>query len=181
MRFTPTPLPGAFLIDVEPLADERGLFARTWCRREMESRGLDSELVQCSVSFNAKRGTLRGMHFQTRPHEETKVVRCTRGAVFDAIVDLRPTSPAFRRWFGAELTAENRRALYVPKGCAHGFQTLVDDAEVLYQMSEFHHPESARGARWDDPAFAIAWPDVAQRTISDRDRAWPDFGVGAAT
>jgi len=175
MRFTPTPLAGAYLIDVEPVADDRGLFARTWCRREMEARGLDAGLVQCSVSFNKKRGTLRGMHFQASPDEEIKIVRCTRGAVHDVVLDLRAGSPTFGRWFAADLTADNRSALYVPAGMAHGFQTLVDNAEVLYQMSEFHRPESARGVRWNDPAFAIAWPSVAKRTMSQRDRSYPDF------
>ena len=175
MRFTPTPLAGAYVIDVEPLADERGLFARTWCRREMEARGLDSGLVQCSTSFNKWRGTLRGMHFQASPDQEVKIIRCTRGAIHDVVLDLRPGSPTFTRWFAAELSADNRSALYVPAGMAHGFQTLTDDAEVLYQMSEFHRPESARGVRWNDPAFAIEWPSVAERTMSERDRGWPDF------
>jgi dTDP-4-dehydrorhamnose 3,5-epimerase len=175
MRFTATPLAGAYVVDVEPVADERGLFARTWCRREMEARGLDPGLVQCSVSFNKKRGTLRGMHFQAPPDQEVKLVRCTRGAVFDVVLDLRQGSPTFKRWFAAELTADNRKALYVPAGFAHGFQTLADDSEVLYQMSEFHSPESARGVRWNDPAFAIDWPRAAKRTMSQRDRSYPDF------
>src|SRR6185503_10166303 len=130
MRFTPPPLAGAYVIDVEPVSDERGLFARTWCRREMEARGLDAGLVQCSVSFNKRRGTLRGMHFQASPHEEAKIVRCTRGAIYDVALDMRPDSPTFKRWFAAELTQDNRRALYVPAGFAHGFQTLADDTEV---------------------------------------------------
>jgi dTDP-4-dehydrorhamnose 3,5-epimerase len=175
MRFSQTPLAGAYVIDVEPVADERGLFARTWCRREMEEHGLDAGLVQCSTSFNRRRGTLRGMHWQASPDEETKIVRCTRGAVYDVVLDLRPGSPTFKRWFAAELTADNRSALYVPAGIAHGFQTLADDSEVLYQMSQFHRPESARGVRWNDPAFAIEWPSAAERTMSERDRNWPDF------
>jgi dTDP-4-dehydrorhamnose 3,5-epimerase len=179
MRFTPTPLAGAFVIDLVPLADERGFFARTWCRKEMEAQGLDGGLVQASVSFNRAAGTLRGMHFQAPPHEETKVVRCTRGAVHDVILDLRPASATFRRWFAAELSAENHRALYVPAGFAHGFQTLAPDTEVLYQMSEFHHPESARGVRWDDPAFGIGWPSAPSRTISEKDRSYPDWTEGA--
>ncbi len=181
MRFTPTPLAGAYVIDVEPAADERGLFARTWCRREFEEHGLVATVVQCGTSFNRKKGTLRGMHLQAPPHEETKLVRCTRGAVFDVVLDLRPRSPTFRRWFAAELSADDRRALYVGPGMAHGFQTLTDDAEVLYQMSEFHSPQSARGVRWDDPAFAIAWPDAADRTMSERDRSWPDFRPESAS
>lgn len=179
MRFTPTPLPGAFVIDAEPVEDERGSFARTWCAREMEAHGLDPRLVQASVSFNRLAGTLRGMHWQAEPHGEAKVVRCTRGRIHDVILDLRPSSPSFRRWFAAELTADNRRALYVPPGVAHGFQTLEDASEVLYQMSEFHHPGSARGVRWDDPAFGIAWPPAERRTISARDLGYADFDAEA--
>jgi dTDP-4-dehydrorhamnose 3,5-epimerase len=180
MRFTPTPLAGAWILDVEPIEDGRGFFARSWCRREMEEHGLSGALVQCSVSFNRAAGTLRGMHYQAPPHEETKVVRCTRGAVHDVIVDLRPASPTFRRWFASELSDENHRALYVPAGFAHGFQTLRADTEVLYQMSEFHREESARGVRWDDPAFAIEWPSAPSRTMSERDRSYPDFLGGSA-
>jgi len=175
VKFTPTPLSGAFVIDIEPIADERGYFARTWCTREMASHGLCTDVVQCNVSFNRRRGTLRGMHFQAAPHGETKIVRCIRGAIFDVIVDLRPGSPTVRRWFGVELSAANGRALYVPEGMAHGFQTLEDDAEVFYWMSEFHHPESARGVRWDDPAFGIEWPRAESRIVHPRDLAYPDF------
>jgi dTDP-4-dehydrorhamnose 3,5-epimerase len=175
VKFTPAPLEGAWLIDLEPIADERGSFARTWCAREMEAHGLATRVVQCSVSRNTRKATLRGMHWQAAPHEETKVVRCTRGAVFDVIVDLRPGSGTFRRWFGAELSAANGRALYVPAGFAHGFQTIEDDTEVAYQMSESHHPESARGVRWDDPAFSIEWPHAASRIIHPKDLAYPDF------
>lgn len=174
MRFTETALPGVFLIDIEPLEDDRGFFARLWCRDELARKGLASDLAQISVSFNRRRGTLRGMHYQVAPHEEVKLVRCTRGAIYDVLVDLRPGSPTYRRWMSAELTADNRRTLYVPKGVAHGFQTLTDDAEVLYQISEFHHPESARGVRWDDPAFGIEWPDQAP-ILSGRDSGYPDF------
>jgi dTDP-4-dehydrorhamnose 3,5-epimerase len=175
VKFTPAPLAGAWVIDLEPIADDRGSFARTWCVREMEAHGLVTRAVQCSVSRNTRKSTLRGMHFQAAPHEETKVVRCTRGAIFDVIVDLRPGSATFKRWFGAELSAANGRALYVPAGMAHGFQTLADDTEVAYQISEFHHPESARGVRWDDPAFSIEWPQAASRVIHPKDLAYPDF------
>lgn len=176
MRILDTAIEGAKLVELEPIEDQRGFFARSFCRREFEQHGLDPALVQCNVSFNHRRGTLRGMHFQRAPHAEAKLVRCTRGAIYDVIVDLRPQSPSFMRWIPAELSAENRRALYVPRGVAHGFQTLTDDAEVLYQMSEFYAPEAAAGVRWDDPAFAIRWP-IAAPIVSARDRAYPDFSV----
>lgn len=175
MKFTPAPLQGAWVIDLEPVADERGSFARTWCAREMETHGLVTKVAQCSVSRNTRKATLRGMHYQAAPHEETKVVRCTRGAIFDVILDLRAGSATFKRWFGVELSAANGCALYVPAGFAHGFQTLTDDSEVAYQISEFHQPQSARGVRWDDPAFAIEWPEAASRVISPKDLAYPDF------
>jgi dTDP-4-dehydrorhamnose 3,5-epimerase len=163
-----------FRIEPEKRQDERGFFARTWCRDEFAEHGLDSRLVQCSVSFNAKRGTLRGLHYQAAPHAEAKLVRCTRGAIYDVAVDLRPDSPTFLRHAAAVLSADNYAMLYIPEGCAHGFQTLAEASEVVYQMSEFYRPESARGVRWDDPAFAIAWPPD-QRTIAERDRQYPDF------
>lgn len=175
MRFTGTKLEGAFVIDLEPLSDERGFFARTWCRREWQQRGLNAELAQCSISFSAKAGTLRGMHYQADPHAEAKLVRCTRGRIYDVIVDLRPDSPTFTQWTAVELGADDRRMLYVPERCAHGFQTLTDATEVFYQISAFHEPSSQRGVRWDDPAFGIMWPDAAGRVISSRDRAFPDF------
>lgn len=165
---------GARLFDIEPALDERGFFARTWCRRELSEAGLDVDLAQESLSYNARRGTLRGLHFQRPPHEETKIVRCARGAIFDVIVDLRPESPTYLEWEGVELTAENRRALYIPKGCAHGFQSLAEDTEVLYQISSFFAPEAAAGCRYDDPAFAIAWP-LPVSVISERDRRWPPY------
>jgi dTDP-4-dehydrorhamnose 3,5-epimerase len=171
MIFQETPLPGAFVIEPERFEDECGSVARTWCRREFAERGLSAELVQCNTSFNTKKGTLRGMHFQVAPHAEIKLVCCTRGAIYDVIIDLRPDSPAYRRWVAIELTTENLRQLYVPEGFAHGFQTLVDGSEVFYQMSEFYHPESARGVRWDDPAFGITWP-LPVSVISPRDRAY---------
>lgn len=175
MKFTPTSLPGAYIIDIEPLPDERGFFARSWCRREFEQHGLDPDLVQCSVSFNVKRGTLRGMHYQGKPHEETKVVRCTYGAIYDVIIDLRPDSPTFKKWTGVELSAENRRMIYVPHGFAHGFQSLVDNTEVFYQVSRFYAPDFAKSVRWNDPAFGIVWPPAEERVISERDRAYSDF------
>lgn len=174
MIFRKTALKGAYLIEPEPLADERGFFARTFCRREFESHGLNPNLVQCSVSYNARTGTLRGMHYQAPPHEEAKLIRCTSGAIYDVIIDLRRDSPTFRHWTSAELTGENRLMLYVPEGFAHGFQTLRDATEVMYQISVFHQPESARGVRWDDTAFRVDWPP-AQRVISERDRHYPDF------
>ena len=176
MKFSPTALAGACIIDIEPVPDERGFFARSWCREEFARHGLNPDLAQCSISFNKKRGTLRGMHYQAEPHEETKVVRCTRGAIYDVIVDLRPESSTFRKWIAVELSADNRRMLYIPAGLAHGFQSLTDDTEVFYQISAPYHPESARGARWDDPAFGIEWP-VAERVISDKDRQYPDFAA----
>ncbi|HET8629275.1 MAG TPA: dTDP-4-dehydrorhamnose 3,5-epimerase [Thermomicrobiales bacterium] len=174
MRFTQTALEGVYLIGVEPIEDERGFFARTWCRREFGQRGLVADFVQCNVSYNRARGTLRGMHYQAPPHEETKVVSCIRGAIYDVVVDLRPESPTYRRWIGAELTEHNRDALYVPAGCAHGFQTLADDSEVFYQISAYYAPEAARGVRWDDPAFGIRWPEPP-RAMSERDRSYPDY------
>jgi dTDP-4-dehydrorhamnose 3,5-epimerase len=175
MIFTPTPLTGAYVVEMEPRADERGFFARIWCRREFEEHGLDGELVQSSISLSKSAGTLRGLHYQATPFEETKLVRCTRGSIFDVIVDLRPESRTFTRHVAVRLSSANRRMLYIPKGFAHGFQTLEHDTEVMYQMSEFYQPEAARGVRWDDPAFAIDWPDAANRIMNERDRSYPDF------
>jgi len=176
VKFSPTSLAGACIIDIEPVPDERGFFARNWCREEFARHGLNPDLAQCSISFNKKRGTLRGMHYQAKPHEETKVVRCTRGAIYDVILDLRPESSTFRKWIAVELSADNRRMLYIPAGLAHGFQSLTDDTEVFYQISTPYHPESARGVRWNDPAFGIEWP-VMERVISDKDRQYPDFAA----
>jgi dTDP-4-dehydrorhamnose 3,5-epimerase len=174
MIFAETALSGAFVIDPEPSEDARGLFARTWCARELQSRGLETRIAQCSTSFNKRKGTLRGLHYQVAPAAETKIVRCTRGALYDVIVDLRPDSPTFLRHVAAVLSAANRRMLYVPVGFAHGFQTLEDDTEIFYQISEFWAPEQARGVRWDDPLFGIAWPED-QRTIIERDAQFADF------
>jgi dTDP-4-dehydrorhamnose 3,5-epimerase len=174
MIFASTQLAGAFLIDIEPRKDERGFFARTWCRREFVAQGLESEIAQESLSYNRLRGTVRGLHFQHPPHEENKIVRCVRGAIFDVIVDLRQNSASYLRWQGFELTAENRRALYIPKGFAHGFQTLADHSETAYQISAFHAPQAAAGYRYDDITFRIAWP-LPVTMISQRDLDWPNF------
>ena len=172
--FVPTSLPGAFVIEIDRRDDDRGFFARTWCRREFAEMGLASNLAQCSVSYSRRRGTLRGMHWQSAPNGEAKLVRCTRGAIWDAIIDLRPNSPTYTRHFAVELTSESGRAIYVPEGFAHGFMTLEDDCDVLYQMSEFHEPSAARGVRWNDTAFGIAWP-LDDPIIHPRDASYPDF------
>ena len=176
MIFAECELSGAFLVDIEPRTDERGFFARSYCAEEFAQRGLGPELRQCSVSFNACRGTLRGMHYQAAPHEEHKLVRCTAGAIFDVIVDLRPASATYRRWFGVELTARNRRAMFIPPGFAHGFMSLADDSELYYMISVAHAPESSRGIRWNDPAVAIQWPQPPA-VISARDAAFPLLGA----
>jgi dTDP-4-dehydrorhamnose 3,5-epimerase len=173
--FVEAALRGAFLIDLEPSSDERGFFARTWCRREFQAQGLETNLAQCSVSFNARAGTLRGLHYQAPPYEEVKIVRCTSGALFDVIVDLRPESATYMKHYSVTLSSLNRRMLYVPRGFAHGFQTLEDSTEVSYQMSEFYEPAYSRGARWNDPAFGIVWPVAEHRIINPRDQAYPDF------
>ncbi|HWH12735.1 MAG TPA: dTDP-4-dehydrorhamnose 3,5-epimerase [Solirubrobacteraceae bacterium] len=176
MRFEQTPLPGAWVIDVDPLTDDRGWFARTFDATEFEARGLNSTVVQCNASFNVRRDTLRGLHYQADPHGETKLVRCVAGRIFDVAVDLRPDSLTFRRWHAVELTAANRRMFYIPDGFAHGFQTLTDDCELLYLMGHEYVPGAGRGVRFDDPAFAIDWPPASgERTVSERDRSYPDF------
>ena len=167
-------LQGAVLIELEPKTDERGFFARTFCADEFAQAGLNTNVVQCNVSFNKRKGTLRGMHYQKAPHEEAKLVRCTSGAIFDVIIDLRPESPTFKRHFSVILSAENRSALYVPEGFAHGFQTLRDNTEIFYQMSQRYQAEAAAGVRWDDPAFGIEWPPD-ERIITERDRTYPDY------
>ncbi|OLE53802.1 MAG: dTDP-4-dehydrorhamnose 3,5-epimerase [Cyanobacteria bacterium 13_1_40CM_2_61_4] len=174
MIFTQTLVEGAFVIAPAWLEDERGLFGRSFCQQEFQEHGLNPRVAQCNISLTHKRGTLRGMHYQAAPYEEAKLVRCTRGAIYDVIVDVRPGSPTFKRWVAVELTAENRKMSFVPEGTAHGFQTLEDHTEVLYQMSEFYHPEAARGVRWDDPAFGIEWP-VHRKLMADRDKRYPDF------
>jgi dTDP-4-dehydrorhamnose 3,5-epimerase len=174
MKFIRTSLEGVWLIDLEPARDERGFFARTFCEREFSAHGLETNYPQHSTSFSARKGTLRGMHFQREPHAEAKLVRCLSGKIWDVIVDIRPPSPSYRRWQAFELTAENRLQLYIPKGFAHGFQTLNDNTEVGYLISEFYVPEAASGFRYDDPAFQISWP-LSVAVISEKDRSWPDF------
>lgn len=174
MIFTETKLPGAYLIDIEKREDQRGFFARAWCQQEFEAHGLVPRVVQTNISFNKCQGTLRGMHYQAAPYAETKLVRCTRGAIYDVIIDLRPDSPTYKQWLGVELTAENYRMLYVPEGFAHGFQTLADNVEVTYQVSQFYTPQAEGGLRYNDPAFGIEWP-VQVQVISDKDQNWPDF------
>ncbi len=174
MIFNETKLKGAFIIELEKRDDERGFFARSFCTREFETHAINPRVVQCNISFNKKKGTLRGLHFQKDPYEETKLVRCTLGAICDVIVDLRSSSETFKQWVSVELTAHNGKMLYVPEGFAHGFQTLEDNTEIFYQMSEFYNPESASGVRWNDPAFGIQWPED-ERAISEKDRQFPDF------
>lgn len=174
MRFLETDLPGAFVIELERHEDERGFFARSFCEKEFAAQGLAKSFVQCNVSYNRLRGTVRGMHYQAAPHQEAKLVRCTAGSIWDAIVDLRPDSPTHLEWTAVELSAESRRMLYVPERFAHGFQTLCDASEVFYQMSHPHVAEAGRGFRWTDPRFAIPWP-IETRVISERDRNLPDF------
>ncbi len=174
MIFIEIPLHGAFIIEPEKLEDGRGFFARTWCQREFEEMGLTSTLVQSSVSYSKNKGTLRGMHYQRAPCEECKLVRCTAGAIYDVIIDLRSSSSTFTQHFGVVLSAKNYRMLYVPQGFAHGFQTLEDHSEVVYHMSEFYVPNSSMGVRWNDPSFGIQWP-IEHKTISSRDKEYPDF------
>jgi dTDP-4-dehydrorhamnose 3,5-epimerase len=174
VKFIETPLDGAYIIEIEAIEDERGSFARSWCQKEFAEHGLNSRIVQCNISFNKKRGTLRGMHFQVEPFAEVKLVRCTRGAIYDVIIDVRENSHSLKKWFAVELNESNQRMLYIPKGFAHGFQTLEDNTEVFYQMSEFYYPEYSRGLRWDDPFFSIKWPD-GERIISKKDQEYPDF------
>ncbi|MBI5418633.1 MAG: dTDP-4-dehydrorhamnose 3,5-epimerase [Deltaproteobacteria bacterium] len=175
MIFTETALKGAYVIDLQPMEDERGYFARSFCRKEFAQYGLKFDVAQCNVSFNRKKGTLRGMHFQLPPKAEAKLVRCARGSIYDVIVDLRSNSPTYCRWTALELTESNLKMFYIPEGFAHGFQTLSDDTEVFYQMFEFYSPEHASGVRWDDPAFGIRWP-LDNPVISRKDRSYPLFG-----
>jgi len=174
MKFIPTLLSGVYIIEPEFLEDERGEFSRIFCRKEFEDMGLNPNIAQCNISFNHNKGTLRGMHYQVEPHAEAKLVRCTRGSIYDVIIDLRPEMPEFRKWFSVELSAENQKMLYIPEGFAHGFQTLTDNTEIFYQMSESYFPENARGVRWDDPCFNIKWPED-NRIISKKDLEYPDF------
>lgn len=172
MKFIETKLKGSFIIDPEKIDDERGFFARTFCEKEFKEHGLDFKVVQCNISFNRKEGTLRGIHYQASPHEEAKLVSCTRGAIFDVILDVRLDSPTAGEWEAFELRDVDHKMIYIPKGLAHGFQTLEDDTEVFYQMSEFYHPECARGVRWNDPAFGVKWT-IPISIISDKDSNYP--------
>jgi len=175
MIFQTTAINGAFIVDVQKIGDERGFFARVFCRKEFEAQGIDPQIHQANIGFNKDRGTLRGLHYQVDPHGEAKFVRCTAGSLYDVVLDLRPTSATFKQWLGVELSAENRRMLYLPAGCAHGYLTLADDTEIFYLVSQYYHSAAERGVRWNDPAFAIDWPiDVA--VISPKDAHWPDFG-----
>jgi dTDP-4-dehydrorhamnose 3,5-epimerase len=176
MKFIPTKLEGAYILELKELGDERGFFARSWCQREFEAHGLVSRLAQANVSYNRHQGTLRGLHRQIAPYEESKLVRCTRGSVYDVIVDAHPESSTHGQWLGVELTAANHRMLFVPGGFLHGFQTLEDDCEIFYQVSEFYTPQAERGARYDDPSFEIEWP-LPVSDISDKDASWPDYTV----
>ena len=175
MRFVETEIGGVVIVELEEHLDDRGSFARTWCREEMAAAGLASELAQCSMSRNPHAGTLRGLHYQRAPHEEAKLVYCTRGAIFDVAVDLRTKSPTHGKWVGVELDGDGSRALFIPEGCAHGFQTLVDDTHIAYMISTPHVPEAGQGARWDDPWFGIEWPSAPRRLLNERDRTWPDY------
>jgi dTDP-4-dehydrorhamnose 3,5-epimerase len=174
MIFNKTTLSGVLEIDIKPNVDDRGFFARTWCQREFEEHGLNSKLAQCSISFNERKGTLRGVHYQADPYPEAKLVRCTEGAIYELVVDLRPHSSTYKKWISLTLDAKKHNMVYVPEGCAHGFLTLADKTEVLYQISEFYHPDLGRGIRWNDPAFQFVWPQKIE-VISERDRSFPDF------
>jgi dTDP-4-dehydrorhamnose 3,5-epimerase len=177
VEFRATSIDGAWLIVQEPRTDERGFFARAWSEEEFAWRGLTARFVQCNNSFSVRCGTLRGLHYQDEPYGEVKLVRCISGSIFDVIVDTRRDSPTYLRWFGVELSAANRQLLYVPAGCAHGYQTLEDQSEVLYPVSVPYMPAAERGIRWNDPLFGIAWPDTAERLISAKDERWPDFAA----
>lgn len=176
MKCTALPLAGAYQVEIEPASDGRGFFARTWCAEEMRKLGVNVQFVQCSISYNERRGTLRGMHYQAQPYSESKLVRCTAGAIYDVLLDLRPESPTFRSWVAVELTSANRKAVYAPSGFAHGFQSLSDHTEVFYQISEGYRRDFSRGVRWNDPAFGIKWP-LETVILSERDRSFPDFQV----
>ncbi|MCL5038061.1 MAG: dTDP-4-dehydrorhamnose 3,5-epimerase [Chloroflexi bacterium] len=177
MKFIETALKDAYIVEPEPIGDERGFLARSFCREEFIKHGLNPEVAQCNTSYSKKKGTLRGMHYQAAPHEEAKLVRCIKGSVYDVIIDLRSGSPAYCKWTAVTLAADNFRMLYVPEGFAHGFKTLEDDTVLFYLMSDFYHPESSRGIRWDDPAFNIEWPETGSLIVSDKDKSFPEFSV----
>ena len=177
MIFTETKLPGAYVVDLQERHDNRGFFARAWCRNELQDQGIPMQVVQANLAHTEKRGTLRGMHYQIPPHAELKFFRCIRGGIYDVMLDLRPESPTFGQWLGIELSAENRRAVYIPAGFAHGYQTLTDDAEVFYMVSEAYAPGAESGIRWNDPAFGIEWPITENLILSDKDLNWPDYDL----
>lgn len=175
MIFTETKIKGVFVIEPELLTDERGFFARSFCKEEFRKHGLETDIVQCNISYNKKKGTLRGMHYQAPPFEEAKIVSCTKGSIYDVVLDLRKASLTCNQWVATELSNDNFKMMYIPKGCAHGFQTLEDEASVYYQMTEFFHPECARGVRWDDPMFKIEWPIIQKMIIAEKDQKYPDM------
>ncbi len=175
MKFTETKLTGAYIVELEPIRDNRGFFSRVICRHEFEELGLTTDFVQANLTFSNQKGTLRGMHYQIVPHKEVKLVRCTRGAIYDVIVDMRPDSPTYLQWLALELTADNRRMIYIPGEFAHGYMTLRDETEVFYEVAQFYAPEYERGFRWNDPAVNIEWPEADRLVMSDKDRAWPNF------
>jgi dTDP-4-dehydrorhamnose 3,5-epimerase len=175
MKFTETEVNGAYIIELDKIGDDRGFFARVWCKDEFEKRDLDADFVQANKSYSKDKGTIRGLHYQTAPHSEAKLMSCTRGKIFDVIVDLRPDSPSYKRWTGFELSAENRKMFYVPQGCAHAYQTLEDDSEVFYPTTNFYNQKAERGVRWNDPLFNIEWPINEDLIISDKDKNWPDY------
>ena len=175
MIFKKTAVRDAYIVEFEKISDDRGFFARAWCKNEFEAHGLNTRLVQANVASNKKKGVIRGLHYQISPYEESKLIRCTKGAVYDVIIDLREDSPTNKQWIGVELSDENYRMLYVPEGFAHGYQTLQDNTEVTYQVSQFYTPNSERGIRWDDPTFNITWPDTEKRIITEKDQSWPDY------
>ena len=177
MKFTETRLQGAYLIEIEPIQDFRGFFARGFCQKEFLQQGLNFQIVQCNITQNPKRGTLRGLHYQIAPYEEAKLVSCVQGAIYDVVIDLRPTSPTYGHWVGTQLSQEDFMMLYVPKGFAHGYQTLRDGTVVFYRVSEFYQPVSERGIRWDDPAFKITWSEKERPILSEKDRTWADFNL----
>lgn len=175
MKFLETTIEGAYIVEPELIQDARGFFARAWCAREFEAQGLTTRVVQANISYNRRKGTLRGMHYQVAPSQEAKLVRCSRGALYDVILDLRPDSASYKKWLSVELSADNHKMIYIPEGVAHGFLTLRDDTEVFYQHSEFYAPGAARGVRWDDPQFSIQWPISEAPIISAQDRSWPPY------
>jgi dTDP-4-dehydrorhamnose 3,5-epimerase len=177
MIFRKTKLKGVFIIELEKHKDERGYFARTWCENEFKANGLNSSLAQANTALSFQKGTLRGMHYQTAPYEETKIIRCIRGSVFDVVIDIRPDSITYCQWLGIELSSENHTILYVPEGFAHGYKTLENNSEVFYLVSQFYTPDAERGIRWDDPAFNITWPETPDLIISEKDKNWPDYSV----